>query len=323
MLEEYAHLLGIHVFNKVPFGGLEEIPRSHVIAEALHLKKYEIDAHLVKKGGILWLTSEFLIGRATIFSQAGIMDTFEAILVLLIYGWVLFPNIDGFVDVNAIRIFLIGNPILNVFGDMYFSLHLRILKKSAFTENRQCLRWSQRLVSVTNDDIVWYDYVLGSLDIIDSCGEFSNVPLIGTQGGINYNLALVHRKLGLPLRDKPNNTQLKGLFYQEGKDPQLLKSRMVRAWCNVHRKGRSELSPCNCFSLEAYTIWVKKRALELKMSYAFERLMSVVMVESLTLPNQDVEELEDAHAKMKQERDLWEERFHALNQKHEKLHIDS
>ena len=37
-LEEYAHLLGIPVSNKVPFSGLEEIPRSHLIAEALHLK---------------------------------------------------------------------------------------------------------------------------------------------------------------------------------------------------------------------------------------------------------------------------------------------
>ena len=39
-LKEYAHLLGIPVSNKVPFSGLEEIPRSHIIAEALHLKKY-------------------------------------------------------------------------------------------------------------------------------------------------------------------------------------------------------------------------------------------------------------------------------------------
>ena len=67
-LEEYAHLLGIPVSDKVPFSGLEEIPISHVIAETLHLKKSEIDAHLVKKGGILGLTSEFLIGKATAFS---------------------------------------------------------------------------------------------------------------------------------------------------------------------------------------------------------------------------------------------------------------
>ena len=44
-LEEYAHLSGIPVSSKVPFSGLEEIPRSHLIVEALLLKKSEIEAH--------------------------------------------------------------------------------------------------------------------------------------------------------------------------------------------------------------------------------------------------------------------------------------
>jgi hypothetical protein len=91
----------------------------------------------------------------------------------------------------------------------------------------------------------------------------------------------------------------------------------------MHKKGRSELGPCNCVALEAYILWVKKRALELKMPYAYERPMSMVVVEPLTLPNQDVEELEDAIAKMKQEKDMWEERFHALSQKHEELQLES
>ncbi|KAI5429248.1 hypothetical protein KIW84_034026 [Lathyrus oleraceus] len=211
------------------------------------------------------------------------MGAFEDILVLLIYGLALFPNIDSFVDVNAIRIFLIGNLVPTLLGDMYFSLHFRSSKAGgtivccvpllykwfishlpqtlAFMENRQCLWWSQRLISLTNDDIVWYDSALGSLDIIDCC-------------------------------DKPNNIQLEGLFYQEGKDPQLLKSRMVRAWHNVHRKGRSKLGPCNCIDLEAYTLWVKKRALELKIPYACERPMFVVVAEPSTFPNQDHEEFQ-------------------------------
>ncbi|KAI5384904.1 hypothetical protein KIW84_071767 [Lathyrus oleraceus] len=168
----------------------------------------------------------------------------------------------------------------------WFILHLP--QTPAFMENKQCLPWSQRLMSLTNDDIVWYDSALSSVDIVDSCGEFSNVPLIGTQGGINYNPALAHRQLGFPMRDKPNNTQLEGLFYQE-----------------------------------ACTIWVKKRALELKTSYACERLMSLVISEPSTLLNQDIEELEDALAKMKQEKDMWEERFHALSRKHKELQLES
>ncbi|KAI5401483.1 hypothetical protein KIW84_066088 [Lathyrus oleraceus] len=158
---EYAHHLGIPVSSKVPFSGLEEIPRSHLIAEALHLKKSEIEGH-------------------------------------------------------------------------------------------------------------W--------EIIDSCGEFSNVPLIGTYGGINYNPALARHQLRFPMRDKPNNKLLEGLFYQK-----------------------------------AYTTWVKKRALELNMPYPCEIPMSMVVVETLTLPIQDVEELEDALAKMKRGKFMWEERFHALS----------
>ncbi|KAI5407705.1 hypothetical protein KIW84_053810 [Lathyrus oleraceus] len=68
----------------------------------------------------------------------------------------------------------------------------------------------------------------------------------------------------------------------------------VLHWHNVHRKGRFELGPCNCVAWEAYTLWVKKRAMELKMPYPCERPMAMVVVEPLTLPNQDVEELEGA-----------------------------
>ncbi|KAI5389715.1 hypothetical protein KIW84_075130 [Lathyrus oleraceus] len=227
------------------------LEESHIKDEALHLKKSEIEAHWVNKGGIMGLTSQFLIGKATVFAQAGNVDAFEAIFVLLIYGLDLFPNIDNFVNVNAIIIFLIGNHVPTLLGDMYFSLHLR-----------------------------------------------------NSKGVIVYNLALAHRQLGFPLRDKHNNIQLEGLFYQEGKDPQHLKQNMVHDWHNVYRKGRSELGPHNCVALEAYTIWMKKRAVELKMSYACERPMSLVVGEPSTLPNQDVEELEDALAKMKQERDM-------------------
>ena len=82
----------------------------------------------MKKGGMFGLTFEFLIKEATAFAQAGSVDAFEAIFVLLVYGLTLFPNIDDFVDVNSIRIFLIGNPVPTLLGDMYFSLNLRNCK---------------------------------------------------------------------------------------------------------------------------------------------------------------------------------------------------
>ena len=96
-LEEYSHLLGIPVSSRVPFSGLEEIPRSSIIAEAIHLKKSEIEAHWVKKGVLFGLPSDFLIKEATTFARVGSVDAIEAIFVLLIYGLALFPNTDIFI----------------------------------------------------------------------------------------------------------------------------------------------------------------------------------------------------------------------------------
>jgi hypothetical protein len=104
---------------------------------------------------------------------------------------------------------------------------------------------------------------------------------------------LARRQLGFPLKDKPNNILLEGVFFQEGKDPQNLKGRMVRAWRKVHRKGRKELGPKNCIALEPYTSWVRKRTLEYRMPYDYPRPTTLVIVGPSTLPNQGVEELRD------------------------------
>ncbi|KAI5390055.1 hypothetical protein KIW84_075400 [Lathyrus oleraceus] len=100
MLEEYAYLVGIPILDQLSFNGLESIPTSQEIADMLHIDE----------------------------SLAMSEDAFEAIFVLLIYGLVLFPNIDKFVDVNAIRVFSTLNPVPTLSGDTYLSLHMRNAK---------------------------------------------------------------------------------------------------------------------------------------------------------------------------------------------------
>ena len=127
-LEEYAYLVGIPILDQLPFSGLESIPTSQEIADMLHIDESLVGAHMTTKGGIQGLPSEFLIAQATMYGKAMSEDAFEAIFVLLIYGLVLFPNIDKFVDVNAIRIFSTLNPVPTLLGDTYFSLHMRNAK---------------------------------------------------------------------------------------------------------------------------------------------------------------------------------------------------
>ncbi|KAI5443938.1 hypothetical protein KIW84_012533 [Lathyrus oleraceus] len=284
-LEEYAYLVGIPILDQLPFSGLERVPSSQEIVDLLHIYVSDIVAHMNTKGGIQGLPSDFLIAQATLFGKAMSEDAFEVIFVLLIYGLVLFPNINNFVDVNAIRIFSTLNLVPTLLTDTYFSLHMRnakgggsivcclpLMYKSfishlpqtfSFKENKGCLRWSTRLMSLTNDDIFWYNRVYDGVQIIDSCGEFSNVPLLGTSGGINYNHVLARRQLGFPLKDKPNNILLEGAWSEE----------------------------LHC--LEPYTAWVRKRALEYRMPYDYPRPTHMVMVGPSTLPNQGVKELRD------------------------------
>ncbi|KAI5396066.1 hypothetical protein KIW84_062310 [Lathyrus oleraceus] len=258
-LEEYAYLVGIPILDQLPFSGLERVPSSQEIADLLRIDESIIGAHMTTKGGIQGLPSDFLIEQATMFGKAMSEDAFEAIFVILIYGLLLFPNIDKFVDVNAIRIFSTLNLVPTLLGDTYFSLHIRNAKS-------------------------------GGTIIIDSCGEFSNVPLLGTCGGINYNPILARRQLGFPLKDKPNNILLETMFFQEGKDPQGLKGRMVHAWCKIHKKGRKELGPKNCIALEPYTSWVRRKASEYLMPYEYPRPTPLVVVGPSTLPSQGIRE---------------------------------
>src|ERR1044072_604170 len=50
--------------------------------------------------------------------------------------------------------------------------------------------------------------------------EFSNVPLIGTKRGINYNPFLERRQLGYANSSKPLGFTVENYFYHEGEDSQ-------------------------------------------------------------------------------------------------------
>ena len=70
-----------------------------------------------------------MIEKAQWFLDATSFHTFEDILALLIYGLVLFPNLDQFIDVNSIKIFLTHNLIPTLLGDIMHSLYTRTMKK--------------------------------------------------------------------------------------------------------------------------------------------------------------------------------------------------
>ena len=138
--------------------------------------------------------------------------SFEAIFALLAHGLFLFPNINKFLYVNAIRIFLIGNQVPTLLGDTYYSIHLQKFYKGgmiicctmllyqwfishlpqyvAFWDIEKEPHWAPKIMTLTHSDIDWCHKAYYDVEIIDSCRSFPNVSLLGTKGGINYNLIL-------------------------------------------------------------------------------------------------------------------------------------
>ena len=177
-LEEYSYLLGFPITDCVPFTGLEGELKSHEVVALIHLGKYEVEAHMITKGGIRGLPVQFLLEKSRYFARMKSTVSFEAIFALLTYGLFLSPNVDKFVDINVIRIFIIGNPFPTLLGDAYYSIHLRdsydegmiicytsllyqwfvshLPRSDALWDIKKEPLWAPKIMALTHSGIVWY-----------------------------------------------------------------------------------------------------------------------------------------------------------------------
>ena len=102
-LEEFSQLLGVHVVDQILFADLEETPKNEFIAKALHLRRSDIVANWETRSGVKGFLAKFLLERDQLFWEYMDFQDFEDVLTLLIYGLVLFPNLDQLIDENAIK----------------------------------------------------------------------------------------------------------------------------------------------------------------------------------------------------------------------------
>src|ERR1044072_8433829 len=73
--------------------------------------------------------------------------------------------------------------------------------------------------------------------IIIRCGDFSNVPLMGIRGGINYNPTLALRQLGYALMGPPDEEFLRETLYYDMPDVTGSMIRVVQVWNIIHFEG--------------------------------------------------------------------------------------
>ncbi|XP_058784821.1 uncharacterized protein LOC131659681 [Vicia villosa] len=231
--------MDIPIPDQIPYTGEEGGPKLEDIAAALHLPRSEINEVWINKRDYSGIPVDFLYEKAKIFAEALSMDALESVLTLLIYGQVLFHRCDKVIDRAAIKIFLSKNLVPTLLGDLLHSINARVTKRREFE----------------------------GVQLFDHCGEFPNVPLLGTQGGITYNPVLARHQFGFALKDKPRSIYLSSESFDYGSGTTEKKNRFIKAWYEVKKVGARDLGTRIHTPSDLYFKWIYDRVVEFGIPY--------------------------------------------------------
>ncbi|XP_058774830.1 uncharacterized protein LOC131649102 [Vicia villosa] len=259
-LEEFSSILGLPILDQIPYTSEEETPKFEDVAAALHLPRSKIKKAWVNKGEYTGLPIDFLYNQADILINATSMDALEKVLACLIYGQVLFPRYDKIVDVIALKNFISNNPVPTLLGDLLHSINHRSSKGKGLT-------WAQRIIKLSYDDVIWSQREIEGSHLFDSCGDFPNVPLLGTRGGITYNRILARHQFGFALKDKPRSIYLSAENFDYDSDPTGKKKLFIKAWSKVKKIGVRVLGLRNHIPSDLYFKWVYDRVVVYGIPY--------------------------------------------------------
>ncbi|KAI5438463.1 hypothetical protein KIW84_024268 [Lathyrus oleraceus] len=287
-LEEYSILMNVPIRYQVPFLDVPKEVDFRVVAKALYLSIKEVSDNWKSSGDVVGLPLKYLVRMAKEEAKKGNWEAFNAQLAILIYGVVLFPSMPNFVDFAAVTIFIGGNPVPTLLADTYYAIHSRHGKGGAircclplllrwflsllptsgpFVDAQNTHKWTQRIMSLTSYDIRWQAYRVNVRSVIMSCGEFHNVPLIGTKGCINYNPVLSLRQLGFVMNGRPLDAEItESVYFEKRSDPARLEQ-VGRAWKTIGVKGGAVLGKKFAVAMPDYFDWVKERVETLFLPY--------------------------------------------------------
>ncbi|XP_050895933.1 uncharacterized protein LOC127102629 [Lathyrus oleraceus] len=321
-LEEFERLVRVPMKNKPLFEGIDESFPLEIIASTLHMDEKEAEANLETKGNTKGFSLSFLLERDHTLLKAESWDACYSAIALAIYGMVLFLNMDGFVDMAAICVFLNGNSVPTLLADVYYYISHRYTKNKGliaccapllyqwFLEHlpKTCawveqtdVSWPQRLGSLRSEDLSWYSKEYINVDIIFSCGDFPNLPLIGTQVCANANPVLSLRQLGYPMEGPPEAKSLEAFLLDFGVENPSLFQRIKESWKNVNRKRKADLGRANGITKEPYFQWVKERVEMVKMPFVIRAPVPLPGPKLTHVPTEEMEELKTIMAKLEKE----------------------
>ena len=227
------------------------------VEKVVKISLQELDRVKQNRNGVVEIPRKHLEEKAKALADQGEWVPFIDTFTLLIFGVVLFPNMEGLVDLAVIDAFLAyhhnkESPTITILADLYDTFDRRCKKSGArivccmpalyvwlvshlflqesrptcpLQGHRLCTekgkaKWEQHVASVVGASINWFPrWKEGKVGVLSSCEGFSNVPLMGTRGCINYNLVLAIRQLGYPMRGAPSEESIMPFIAQGFSDP--------------------------------------------------------------------------------------------------------
>ncbi|KAH1225998.1 hypothetical protein GmHk_11G032764 [Glycine max] len=269
-VEEFEEILGCPLGGRKPYLFSGFLPSLSKIAAVVGESVRELDRMKQTRNSVVGLPRKYLEGKARDMANQEEWVPFADILALLIFGVVLFPNVDGLVDLAAIDAFLAyhhskESPMVAILADLFDMFDRRCEKNSARIVCAYPLfrkvDWDQYLAGIGGSTINWFPrWKEGKEGVLFSCGDYPNVPLIGTRGCINYNPALAIRQLGYPMRGAPTEESLSPFLVRDfGAQSLKIVQRVHKAWESPLRKDK-ELRDIRNGIIGGYHEWLRVHA---------------------------------------------------------------
>ncbi|KAH1265201.1 hypothetical protein GmHk_01G000956 [Glycine max] len=266
-IKEFEEILGCPLGGRKPYLFSGFLPSLSKIAAVVGDSARELDRMKQTRNGVVGLPRKYLEGKARDMVSQEKWGAFADILALLIFGVVLFPNVDGLVDLSAIDAFLAyhhnkESPVVAILADLFDTFDRRCEKQCTdcllFTRSLCVVGFTpiptrhktpvsasklslmrQKRKSRLGPTFGWNrrqrNQLEGKEGVLFSCGDYPNVPLIGTRGCINYNPALAIRQLGYPMRGAPTEESLSPFLVRD------LGAQSLKVIQRVHKAWRSPL----------------------------------------------------------------------------------
>ncbi|KAH1213570.1 hypothetical protein GmHk_14G041499 [Glycine max] len=247
-IEEFEEILGCPLGGRKPYLFSGFLPSLSKIAAVVGDSAKELDRMKQTRNGIVGLPRKYLEGKARDMASQEKWGPFADILALLIFGVVPFPNVDGLVDLAGIDAFLAyhhskESPVVAILADLFDTFDRSY--RSCAEKGR--VDWDQHLAGIGGSAINWFPrWKEGKEGVLFSCGDYLNVPLIGTRGCINYNPALAIRQLGYPMRGAPTEESLSPFLVRD------LGAQSLKAIQRVHKAWRNWLSKLKVINEENF-----------------------------------------------------------------------